>query len=208
MLLLPKFRRSTHAMKQLYNRIYRIYGIFEKSLDPKIESIVQKKIAVVSNLSTCAALEYACGSGLLSLKLAPLFKSVSSRDISIKMLERAKIRAKYKGYAVHFSEGNLLAIDEQDKSFDYVFISCALHLFPPDVEEEILKKLCTVAKKAVIIIDHGRKWSFSAAVVEWFEGSFYDQFIKIDFKSLAERIGCKTFEEEQIENVTVLSFFV
>lgn len=208
MMFFPKIRRSTHAMKRLYNKIFRFYGYFEKTLDPKIDAIVKKRIEIIPNISSQTAIEYACGSGLLSLKLAPLFKSVTSRDLSVKMLERAKERAKRTGCFVQFSEGNILSINEHEKSYDYAFVSCALHLFSPSIEEDILKNLCKIARKAVIIIDHGKKWKAGTAVVEWFEGSYYDKFIKTDFKAIAGRIGCKSFEEDQIEDFTVLLFFV
>jgi ubiquinone/menaquinone biosynthesis C-methylase UbiE len=194
-------------MKQMYNRIYRFYGRVESALDLKVEVIMLQKIAFLPDASGSTALEYACGSGLLSLKLAKYFKSVTSRDLSSGMLTRAQERAKRAGVVVDFSEGNILDISEQPKSYDYVFVSFALHLFAPDIQKGILAKLRSVARKAVIIIDHGRKWKLSAALVEWFEGGYYDKFIKQDFESIAREIGCRTFEEDQIEECTVMCFY-
>lgn len=208
MVSFPYYRRSHRAMKRLYNRIHRFYGSIEKSLGPKIDEIVRQKIATLPDVSSSSALEYACGSGLLSLKLAPLFKSVTSCDASTGMLSRARMRAKEAGAGVSFLEGNILAIDEHEKSYDYVFVQFALHLFPLETENEILRKLCSVARKAVIIIDHSRKWSFSAAVVEWMEGGYYDQFIKQDFGAVARDIGCALFAEAEIEDCMVLMFVV
>jgi ubiquinone/menaquinone biosynthesis C-methylase UbiE len=204
----PYYRRSHHAMMRLYNRIHHFYGSIEKSLGPKIDEIVRQKIATLPDVSSSTALEYACGSGLLSLKLAPLFKSVTSRDASTGMLSRARMRAKEAGAGVLFREGNILAIDEEEKSYDYIFVQFALHLFPLETEKEILKKLCSVARKAVIIIDHNRKWSFPAAIVEWMEGGYYEQFIKQDFGAVARDIGCRSFEETEIEECLVLSFML
>ena len=195
-------------MKRLYNRIFRFYGSIEKSLGPKIDEIVRQKIATLPNVSSCTALEYACGSGLLSLKLAPLFKSVTCRDASTGMLSRARERARRAGMNIDFREGDLLAIDEPAKSYDYAFVQFALHLFPPETEKKILKKLCTVARNAVFIVDHNRKWSLAAAVVEWMEGGYYDTFIKQDFSLIAQEIGCAKFEETEIEECMVLSFYL
>ena len=194
MLKFPYYRRSFHAMRRMYNRIYRFYGSIEKSLDPKIDAIVLQKIAPLPDATESTALEYACGSGLLSLKLARYFKSVFSRDLSTGMLMRARARARQAGVSVSFSEGNILDISEQPKSYDYVFVSFALHLFPPETEKEILAKLSSVARKAVVIIDHGRKWKLSAALVEWFEGEYYDKFIKQDFEPIAREIGRRSFQ--------------
>jgi ubiquinone/menaquinone biosynthesis C-methylase UbiE len=202
----PRYRRSLNAMQRMYNRIHRFYGRVEKTLGPRIEAVVQRKIAPLPGISSATALEYACGSGLLSLKLAPLFRSVTGRDLSTGMLGRAHERAEKAGIAVTFREGNLLAIDEKDKSYDYVFISFALHLFPPETEIEILKKLCAVARQAVIIIDHGRAWKLSVAIVEWMEGGYYDRFIHQDFAEMARQAGCRLLEETQMEDCTVLTF--
>jgi ubiquinone/menaquinone biosynthesis C-methylase UbiE len=207
MTLFPYYRRSFRAMRRMYNRIYRFYGRIEKVLNPKIDKIIAEKIIPLPNKEDSSVLEYACGSGLLSLKLAPYFKSVTARDLSTGMLRRAKERAKQAGVSVDFSEGDILAITEQAKSYDYVFVSFALHLFPLETEKEILRKLYTVAKKAVIIIDHGRTWSFSSAITEWIEGGYYDKFIQQDFKPIANEFECRSFQEDQIENCTVLIFY-
>jgi|WetSurMetagenome_2_1015567.scaffolds.fasta_scaffold00792_9 ubiquinone/menaquinone biosynthesis C-methylase UbiE len=193
-------------MKRLYNRIFRFYGSIEKGLGPKIDEIVRQKIATIPNVSSCIALEYACGSGLLSLKLAPLFALVTARDASTGMLSRARMRAREAGVSVAFGEGDLLDIDEPAKAFDYVFVSFALHLFSPETGKEILRKLCSVARRAVFVIDHNRKWSLAAAIVEWMEGGYYDVFIKQDFGAMAREIGSTSFEETEIGECMVLTF--
>jgi ubiquinone/menaquinone biosynthesis C-methylase UbiE len=203
------YRRSSKAMRRLYDRIYRYYGRVEKFLGPKIDAIVRQKIASLPDAPTSSILEYACGSGLLSLKLARYFKTVTSHDLSTGMLMRARERAEKAGIkTVFFSEGNILNIDEPPKSYDYAIVSFALHLFPPETEKQIIANLSSVAQKAVIIIDHGRKWDLRMAIVEWFEGGYYDKFIKMDFEAIAHELGCRSFREEQIDECTVLSFFV
>ncbi len=201
-----RHRRSAHSMRRLYDHIYRFYGVFEWTLGPKIDQILQEKIAILPDLSSSTALEYACGTGLLSLKLATMFKSVRSYDFSTGMLERAKAQARKVGSPVNFYEGDLLDIREPANSYDYVFVSFALHLFPSETEKEILKRLCLVARKSVFIIDHGRKWSLGIAFFEWLEGSYYDQFIQTEFKEFSQEIGCKRFEEIEIEGLMVLHF--
>lgn len=200
------FRRSPQAMQRLYNRIARFYGGIAGKLDQILEPVVRQRIATLPDISSSTALEYACGTGLLSLKLAPLFKSVESRDISSKMLEIAKNRAGNSFNNLHFSEGNILAIDESEKSYDYVFVSFALHLFPLETEKLILQQLYNIARKAVFIIDHDRKWSFLDAIAEWVEGGYYDQFIKFDFKSIASEINCSSFSEEEFTRCRLLTF--
>lgn len=195
-------------MRNFYNNIHPFYGLVEKYLAPKMEIIVRERIAKIPNINSLTALEYGCGSGILSFQLAQLFRSVTARDLSIKMLERAKCRAVKRGLSIQFTEGNILQIDEQEKSFDYVFVSFALHLFPPEKVKEILSKLCLVARKGVIIIDHKKEWRLTEAIIEWMEGSYYNKFITMDFAMIAKSMGCKSFEENQIANSSVLSFYV
>jgi ubiquinone/menaquinone biosynthesis C-methylase UbiE len=196
-------------MKRLYNRIAKIYGHLTGPLDQIYDTIIEKRLSKIPNSSSCTALEYACGTGLLSLKLSPLFQSVKSRDLSSGMLEIARRKAGTSFKNVTFSEGDILNIDEPDKSFDYVFVSFALHLFPLETEKQILKNLCRVARKAVFIIDHSRKWDLPipTAIVEWIEGGYYDQFIRYDFKKIAGEIGCSSFSEEPFTRSMLLSFY-
>jgi ubiquinone/menaquinone biosynthesis C-methylase UbiE len=206
MIFFPKYRRSLPAMRRLYNRIYRYYGRVERELGPKLDIIVSERISDIPNAAESDVLEYCCGSGLLSLKLARIFKSVTAKDFSTGMLGRARERAKEAGYSVNFSEGNILDIDEPENSYDYVFVSFALHLFPFETERQILLNFSRVARKGIFIIDHSRKWKLSYAVAEWLEGSYYDRFIKYDFKYIAEEMKCRYFEEYEVEDCLVLKF--
>jgi ubiquinone/menaquinone biosynthesis C-methylase UbiE len=193
-------------MQRLYNHIARFYGRIAGQLDQILEPVIRQRIASIPDASSSTALEYACGTGLLSLKLAPIFKVVNSRDISSKMLEIANFRAGKSFNNLHFSEGNILSIDEPEKSYDYVFVSFALHLFPLETEKAILQQLYKIARKAVFIIDHDRKWSLLDAIAEWIEGGYYDQFITFDFKSIANEINCTSFSEEEFTRCRLLTF--
>jgi hypothetical protein len=68
MISFPKYRRTLRAMKRLYNRIYRFYGLIEKAIGPAIVAFVEQKVATLPDAASSTALEYACGSGLLTLR--------------------------------------------------------------------------------------------------------------------------------------------
>jgi ubiquinone/menaquinone biosynthesis C-methylase UbiE len=193
-------------MQRLYNRIARFYGHIAGQLDQILDPVVKQRIATLPDASSSTALEYACGTGILSLKLAPLFKTVHSRDISTGMLDIAKKRAGNSFNNLQFSEGNILAIDEPENSYDYVFVSFALHLFPLETEKTIIRNLFKTARKAVVIIDHDRNWRLLMAITEWLEGGYYDQFIKFDFKKIACEINCISFSEEEFTMCRLLTF--
>jgi ubiquinone/menaquinone biosynthesis C-methylase UbiE len=190
-------RRDYESMKRLYNWFHKHYGNIEEQLGERVDEILDSTVRLLPDLNQKTALEYACGSGMLSLMTAKLFKSVDASDASEGMLGRAKMRASQAGLSITFREGNILEIDEAENSYDYVFVSFALHLFPLEKQVEILKKLLNISREALIIIDHGKKWKMSVAIVEWIEGGYYDKFIKTDFSKIADRIGAKKFEEKQ-----------
>jgi ubiquinone/menaquinone biosynthesis C-methylase UbiE len=200
-------RRSQQSMKKFYNWFHSHYGIIEKSLSSTMNEVSKSVLQSIPDVKNKSAVEYACGSGLLSLHLARHFKTVEARDQSSGMLERAKKRAGEAHRTVHFSEGNILDIKEKDNSFDWSFVSFALHLFHPDQEKEIVRKLFALSRDGVIIIDHGKQWNPLSAFIEWLEGSYYDAFIKIDFSAVAKEIGVARFEEKKIKTSSVMIFY-
>lgn len=199
-------RRSPASMKRLYNWLHRFYGPISSFLEPTLDEVAKTKIATLKNAGAMTAVDYACGAGGWTFKLAPHFLSVTGRDQATGMLTRARERAQKEGLTVTFQEGSLLEIDEADNSFDWVFVSYALHLFSKDTEIAILKNLLRVARQGVMVIDHSRNWSPGVALAEWLEGSHYDQFIRMDFAAVAQQLGALSFEEVAIGDSMVLTF--
>lgn len=199
-------RRSQYSMKKLYNWFHRYYGIVEFNLSSSVSAALELAVKDIKNIETKSAAEYACGSGLLSLKLAGKFSSVEGRDLSSGMIARAKKRMNKTGHTVNFYEGNILDITLPDNSYDWAFVSFALHLFSPDDVKKIMQGLLRISREGVIIIDHSRKWNAFAAFVEWLEGSYYDKFISTDFSEIAKLYGCTSFTESEIKHSSVMIF--
>ncbi len=193
-------------MRRFYDWFHVFYGLIERTLGGNLDAVLSEKVSVQPDIRKMTALEYACGSGLLTRKLARIFHSVEGRDLSVGMMGRARKKNDRKNLNITCREGNLLDIREDPKSFDFVFISFALHLFSPEDETVILKNLLSVAREAIIIIDHSKNWNPFLALIEWFEGSHYDRFIRIDFAETARRIGAAEFEETEIRGCRVLTF--
>jgi len=204
---IPWYRRNAASMRRFYDWINPIYGLIEWRLGPKLDRVLATVLPTMKLLPyESTAIEYACGSGLLSLKLAPFFSQLNCRDQSEGMLARARSRAKYVPVKPSFEYGDILAIDEADGSVDYVFMSFALHLFSSGQRKEILTKLGRVARKEVIIIDHGRSSDWLTEIVERLEGSHYDQFIREDFVVLAQETGYNQIHESEVDSCMVLRF--
>jgi ubiquinone/menaquinone biosynthesis C-methylase UbiE len=199
-------RRGPESFKRLYNWFHLFYGILEKSISNTLRKAVAVHVAGIAGIEEMTAVEYGCGTGILTAQVAPLCKKVSARDISGGMLRKARARASRMSLSVEFSEGNLLEINEPDNSYDLVLLSFVLHLFTPAVQERILANLLRVARKKVIIIEHSRKWDPLTAFIEWMEGSYYELFIRMDFHTVAARINAKEFEEDDRQECLVLKF--
>ncbi|MBN1600886.1 MAG: hypothetical protein JW915_04710 [Chitinispirillaceae bacterium] len=43
-------------------------------------------------------------------------------------------------------------------------------------------------------------------MIEWIEGGYYDEFIRYDFKTMANQAGCSSFTEEPFKNCTLFTF--
>jgi ubiquinone/menaquinone biosynthesis C-methylase UbiE len=199
-------RRSPESTRRFYNHIYRQYSYVEKRLAPVFDKIVAQKIETIRNVKTLSALDYGCGTGLLTHRLSSLFKTVTGKDQSEAMLSIAQKKGEETGSTALFVPGNLLAIDEPDNAVDWTFVSFALHLFPPDIEIEILKNLMRVSRRGVMIIDHNRRRTLLSSFIEWLEGSYYDAFIKINFATVAKQMKAALFEEAEIADVMVMTF--
>jgi ubiquinone/menaquinone biosynthesis C-methylase UbiE len=199
-------RRSPESMKGFYDWFWRYYDRLEPVIGPNLDQAVKSRIASIENAREMSAIDYACGTGLLTVRIAPLFRSVTGIDQSTGMLSRARSRAERAGITADFRQGNLLHVEQASDSSDWVFVSFALHLFPPRIVSEILGNLLRVARRGVIVVDHRPKWSLLDAIAEWFEGSYYDQFIRIDFSAVATEIGAASFEELVLAKCMVLTF--
>jgi ubiquinone/menaquinone biosynthesis C-methylase UbiE len=199
-------RRSQSSMRAFYNGISRLYLPIERLIDRILGEMEDRWIASLPGARTQSAIDYACGSGSFSLMLGRHFKSVEGRDASGKMLDSARRRAAAAGIPIVFRVGDVLSIEEADGSFDRVFMSYALHLFPPERIRDILRQLLRVARESVMIVDHPRKWGLGTALMEWMEGSYYDRFIRMDFQKIAAEIGARFFREWQTEKATILIF--
>jgi ubiquinone/menaquinone biosynthesis C-methylase UbiE len=188
------FHRSFKSMVKLYNWFCNYYQKTEKytmEVSKKVlMELEQKNIKFINQ----TVLEYACGTGSLTFQLGKYFKSVVGKDASAGMLEKAKNR-KVVNENIRFQKGNILNIDEENKSYDWMFVSFGIHLFSPDEEKRIIKKMLDVVRIGVVIIDHSKIWKLSFAFVELLEGSFYNQYLKMDFKEIAMENKIKQYIE-------------
>lgn len=95
-----------------------------------------------------AVLELACGTGLLSVKLAGSVKLWEATDFSEEMIRQAK--AKAHSSRLHFSVQDATDLPYAAETFDAVVISNALHIMPEP--EKALAQIRRVLKPGGILI--------------------------------------------------------
>lgn len=93
-------------------------------------------------------LELACGTGLLSVKIAPTVKHLEATDFSQEMIAQAK--KKTHSAKLHFSVQDATKLPYAPKTFDAVIISNALHIMPDP--EAALDNIRRVLKDGGILI--------------------------------------------------------
>lgn len=182
------YHRPTEEMRDFYDRIHRLYWFVERYVRPGLRQALVTLDGQLDMSGQPTVLEYCCGSGILSQQLAARFSHVTGRDLSEKMLARARRMAS--GISnITFEVANIHDINDADNSFDYAFISFGLHLFNPDDRKKILQRLMRVARKEVVIIEHPPHWQLLIAIVEWWEGSHYTDFINTEWREVAEALN-------------------
>jgi ubiquinone/menaquinone biosynthesis C-methylase UbiE len=135
-------------------------------------------------------LEYAAGTGAISIALADKAKHILCTDASEKMLDIAKKKAKKRSIGnIVFDKRSIYDTDEADNAFDVVVASQVLHLL--DNPEKAAAELRRVARKTVILpvclLKELRGFSkfsvrmwrlFGFAPKQKFDAESYAQFLK------------------------------
>lgn len=93
-------------------------------------------------------LELACGTGILSVRIAASTKHLEATDFSEEMIWQAK--RKHHSSRLHFSVQDAADLPYASESFDAVVIANALHVVPN--AELVLKNIRRVLKKDGILI--------------------------------------------------------
>ncbi len=91
-----------------------------------------------------AVLETACGTGIITVEMAPYCKKITGTDVSKKMLEIAGEKAREKGLGnVAFQYGDICALPFEDEIFDVVLVPNVLYLIkePADAVKECARGL-------------------------------------------------------------------
>ena len=148
-----------------------------------------RKLDLDSNLSV---LDLATGTGILAGTFALRGHSVKGVDIAEKMLHRA--RRKFP--QITFENFDLYQLDSiKTGSSDIVTMGYFLHGANPDFRMQVLSEAARIAAKYVIVFDYCCKGNWLVDLIEWIEGSHYNQFVSLPREEELAQAGLQVERE-------------
>ena len=128
--------RSPAVQKELSMTAHRFWDLIAKKYarDPVADpDAYERKLSETRMLlrPDDRVLEFGCGTGTTAIKHAPHVREIVAIDISSRMLDIARDKAKAAGVeTVEFRQTALDALDEPPGSFDMIMGHSILHLIP------------------------------------------------------------------------------
>lgn len=155
--------------EKILNRIVRPYLAHRKSIDawiPRANSLYQELFRLIGRVrlrrlrgarKPISLLDIGCGVGnyfegvILSSRLDP-FIDYMGLDLSEKVIRLCKSKyPKYRFPSASFNEGNILALDFPDQSFDVVMVNHVYEHLSPDVLERAVAETVRVTRSLGIL---------------------------------------------------------
>ena len=183
-----KYHLENQKARRFFNRTAIIYPIIERALFPEYRRALRK----LDLDSEHSVLDLATGTGILAGAFALRGHRVTGFDIAEKMLRRA--RKKFP--QITFEHFDLARLDSiKSASFDIVTMGYFLHGANPDFRMQALKEAARIAAKQVIIFDYCCKGNWLVDLIEWIEGSHYNQFVSLPREQELAQAGLQVERE-------------
>ena len=179
-----------------WDKVSGVYDLFENIYNKSVYQSTGESVAkYIKNTDT--VLECACGTGAISIFIAPVCKELIVSDYSVGMLKQAK--KKLKNYDnIDYRRVDITDIKAKDNSFDVVVAGNVIHLLPdPQRTMNELTRVCKDGGRLVIpTYINGDEGTNKLAVkfLEKLGASFKCQFDAESYE--------KFFEDMGYENVT------
>ena len=179
-----------------WDKVSGVYDLFENIYNKSVYQSTGESVAKYIK-NTDRVLECACGTGAISIFIAPECKELIVSDYSVGMLKQAK--KKLKNYDnIDYRRVDITDIEAEDNSFDVVVAGNVIHLLPdPQRAMNELTRVCKDGGRLVIpTYINGDEGTNKLAVkfLEKLGASFKCQFDAESYE--------KFFEDMGYENVT------
>ena len=191
-----------------WDNVAWIYDLFADVLNGKVHKVLCREVAeLVSEKDD--VLECACGTGMLTVHVAPICHSIVATDFSEKMLKKAAAKCKRLENA-SFEFADIMHLDYADGSFDTVIAANVIHLLDEPLKAMVeLDRVCKPDGKIIIPTymnrenEKGKTSSFAKVVGKaganfkrQFTLSSYQQFFaqagyhNVTYKMIDGRVPC------------------
>lgn len=178
------------------------YDLFENVYNGKVNRELSENTAQMIDIED-RVLECACGTGMISKRIAPRCKELIATDFSVGMLKQAKKNcAEFENVKV--CKADIMNIKSKDGAFDKVVAGNVIHLL--DEPEKALSELIRVCKAGgkVIIptyVNYERDGEPSVFIklIEKSGAGFKRQFTFATYKKFFEDMGYTDVEYQFIE---------
>lgn len=183
-----------------WDKVSGVYDLFENIYNKSVYQSTGESVAKYIK-NTDRVLECACGTGAISIFIAPVCKELIVSDYSVGMLKQAK--KKLKNYDnIEYKMVDITDIEAEDNSFDVVVAGNVIHLLPdPQRAMNELTRVCKDGGRLVIpTYINGDEGTNKLAVkfLEKLGASFKCQFDAESYEKFFEDMGYKNVTYEVV----------
>ena len=183
-----------------WDKVSGVYDLFENFYNKSVYQSTGESVAKYIKNSD-RVLECACGTGAISIFIAPVCKELIVSDYSVGMLKQAK--KKLKNYDnIDYRRVDITDIEAEDNSFDVVVAGNVIHLLPnPQRAMNELTRVCKDGGRLVIpTYINGDEGTNKLAVkfLEKLGASFKCQFDAESYEKFFEDMGYKNVTYEVV----------
>ena len=176
-----------------WDKIAGVYDLFENVYNGKVNKELCREVAELISADD-DVLECACGTGMLTVHVAPKCKGIVATDFSRKMLKCAA--KKCRDYAnASFEYADIMHLDYPDARFDKVIAANVIHLLDDPLKAFAeLDRVCKPGGQIIIptYINHEKnkgKTSWIATVIDKAGADFKRQFTFESYKQFFSEAG-------------------
>ena len=194
-------RKFYNKDTSFWDKTAGIYDLFAEVYNKKTHDTLGKYIKNMLKPAD-TVLECACGTGMLSSRIAAGCKKLYAVDLSVEMLKKAvKKCAKYPN--VSFKRGDITKLRFPDETFDKVIAANVIHLLEkPETALAELLRVCKTGGKVIIPTyinkNPSGKTGLYVKTINKAGADFKQQFTFEEYKNFFAKNGIKNAEFEQI----------
>ena len=132
-----------------WDKVAGLYDLFENIYNKKVYRETGISVAKYINQKD-TVLECACGTGAISIYIAPKCSKLYATDYSVGMLKQAKKKLSRFDNVI-FKKADITSLKAKDCSFDAVVAGNVIHLLPePEAALRELTRVCKAGGKLII----------------------------------------------------------